>query len=281
MDTFLRFDHWTLTKPEFSAAVFRFIVTFTWEKFCDIDIFLRFDTWTLTKPEFSGAVFTVIAPFTRNKFVILIFFEDLITEPWPNQSSLGQSLQASSLSPEKNVILICFWDLITEPWPNQSSLGQSLQSSSLSPDRILWYWYIFLRFDTWTLTKPEFSGAVFTVIVTFTRKNVIWIHFWDLITEPWPNQSSLGQSLESSSLSPEKIAILFFFEIYFLNPDQTRVLWGSLYSHRHFHQKTICDIDILRFDHWTLTKRSLGQSLQASSLSPDRILWYWYICEIW
>ena len=175
-----------------------------------------------------------------------MYFWDLRTEPWPNQSSLGQSLQSLSLSPEINlwycyiyaiwklnldqtrvlwgslrshrhfhqkkiVILICFWDLITEPWPNQSSLGQSLQSSSLSPDRILWYWCIFLRFDTWTLTKPEFSGAVFTVIVTFTRKNVIWIHFWDLITEPWPNQSSLGQSLESSSLSPEKKLQYCFF----------------------------------------------------------------------
>ena len=218
IDIFVRFDKWTLTKPEFSGAVFTVFVAFT-RKFCVFLIFLRFDHWTLTKPEFSGAVFTVIVTFTRKSLVILIYLWILITEPWPNQGSLGQSLQSSSLSPEKFVILIHFWDLITEPWPNQSFLGQSLQHPHFHQRKSCDI-DTFIGFDNWTLTKPEFSGA-FTVIVTFTRKNVIWIHFWDLITEPWPNQSSLGQSLESSSLSPEKK----------------------------------CDIDVvLRFDTWTLTK---------------------------
>ena len=182
-----------------------------------MDTFLRFDHWTLTKPEFSGAVFRVIVTFTRKKIVTLMYF----------------------------------WDLIPEPWPNQSSPGQSLQSSSLSPEINFWYWY-FLRFDRWTLTKPEFSGAVFTGIVTFTwKKFVILIHLSDLTAEPWPNQSSIeycdidifvrfdnwtlakpefsGAVFTASSLSPEKVLWYgYIFEIWSLNLDQARVVWGSL-----------------------------------------------------
>ena len=170
MDTFLRFDHWPLTKPELSGAVFRVIVTFTWKNFCDIDVFLRFDTWTLTKPVLWGSLYSH-RHFHQIEYCDIDIFLDLITEPWPNQSSLRQSLQASSLSPDR---ILWYW-YIFEIW-------------YLNPDqtRVLWgslYSHrhfhqkkcdmdTFLRFDHWILTKPEFSGAVFTGIVTFTWKNL-------------------------------------------------------------------------------------------------------------
>ena len=144
MDTFFRFDHWTLTKPKFSGAVFRVIVTFTWKK-CDIDIFVRFDSWTLTKPEFSGAVFTVIVTFTWKKMWYWYIY-------WIWQLNLDQT----------RVL-----------WGSLYSHRHFHQKESCDID-------IFVRFDNWTLTKPEFSGAVFTVIVAFTRK-ILWYWYIDEI----------------------------------------------------------------------------------------------------
>ena len=215
--------------------------------------------------------------------MILIYWWDLITEPWPNQSSLGQSLQHPHFHQKNSFDIDIFMRLdnwtLTKPEFSGAVFTVIVPFTRKKCDMDT-----FLRFDNWTLTKPELSGAVFRVVVTFTwKKIVILMHFWDLITEPWPNQCSLGQSLQPSSLSPEKFLWYWYFFIWSLNLGQTKVLWGSLYRHRHFHPKNFViwiHFSDLITEPWP-NQSSLGQSLESSSLSPEKKMWYWYICEIW
>ena len=247
---------------------------------------MRFDNWTLTKPEFSGAVFTVIVTFTRENFVILIYFWDLITEPWLNQSSLGQSLQPSLLSPERS----CDID-------------------------------IFMRFDNWTLTKPGLSGAVFRVVVTFTWKKIVILIFFEIWQLNLDHTTFLCGSLYSHRhFGQEKnicdIDILMRFDNWILTKpafsgavfyshlrfhqieycdidiflrfwklhlDQTRVLWGSFYSHRHFRQKKVAVLVFTWFDNWTLTKPEFSGAVFTfiGAFTRRKNLWYCFFFAIW